>query len=293
MDWLERMSKAVDYMENNLNIAIRIEQIAKEAYSSPFHFQRMFQMLTGMTVADYMRKRIVTLAAQELAVSASKVIDVSAKYGYETPESFAKAFKKIQGIAPSEVRQSVTRLKAFPRLSTQMALKGEKALEYRIESQGAFPVVGKLERMTCNDQQQVRQVPAFWEYCQRDGTLSRLASANSRGHVMGITMDMQPEDEEFTYMIATKGEDSLRLEGEYWIERTIPASTWAIFASDGPIPEEIQRVTQRIYQEWFPSTDYEHAGTPEMEVYPPGDPTKETYRCEIWIPIMNRRQSRE
>lgn len=79
---------------------LRIEEIAAVAYVSPFHFQRMFSMLTGVTVADYIRKRRLTLAAQELAISNIRVLDVALKYGYDSPESFAKAFRKAHGLTP-------------------------------------------------------------------------------------------------------------------------------------------------------------------------------------------------
>jgi AraC family transcriptional regulator len=126
------MKDALDLMEKKMEEPLDIEEIAKAAYSSPFHFQRMFHMLTGMTVAEYMRKRKLTLAAQELAMSSSKVVDVAFKYGYDSPESFSKAFRKIHGIAPSEARNSGVSLKAFPRISFHISLKGDKDVDYRI-----------------------------------------------------------------------------------------------------------------------------------------------------------------
>lgn len=100
MEWLIRMKNALDYMELKMTETLRIEEVAEVAFVSPFHFQRMFSMLTGFTVADYIRKRRLTLAAQELAVSKVRVLDVALKYGYDSPESFAKAFRKAHGITP-------------------------------------------------------------------------------------------------------------------------------------------------------------------------------------------------
>lgn len=114
MEWLIRMKNALDYMELKMTETLRIEEVAEVAFVSPFHFQRMFSMLTGFTVADYIRKRRLTLAAQELAVSKVRVLDVALKYGYDSPESFAKAFRKAHGITPSEARKSGVQLKAFP-----------------------------------------------------------------------------------------------------------------------------------------------------------------------------------
>lgn len=104
MEWLLRMKEAIDLMESTMEKRMDIEQIARAAHSSPFHFQRMFHMLTGMTMAEYTRKRKLTLAAQELAMTSAKVLDVALKYGYDSPESFSKAFRKIHGISRSEAR---------------------------------------------------------------------------------------------------------------------------------------------------------------------------------------------
>jgi AraC family transcriptional regulator len=284
LDWLVRMNNALDLMEKRIEEPLDIEVIAKAAYSSPFHFHRMFHMLTGMTVAEYTRKRKLTLAAQELAMSSSKVLDVALKYGYDSPESFSKAFRKIHGIAPSEARNSGVSLKAFPRISFLISLKGDKDVDYRIVMKEAFTVVGKSIQVTCQDNEHSRQISRFWEECHRDGTIAKLGDIGTDEDLLGIIMDMQPGKEDFSYMIASKADVTSHAEG--FNLRTIPATTWAIFTSVGPIPEAIQNVFSRIYQEWFPATRYEHSGEPEMEVYTLGDITAEDYRCEVWIPIV-------
>jgi AraC family transcriptional regulator len=286
LDWLIRMKDALDLIENNLDERLDIEEIAKAAYASPFHFQRMFHMLTGITVSEYIRKRKLTLAAQELAMSSSKVVDVALKYGYDSPESFSKAFRKIHGIAPSEARNSGVSLKAFPRISFQLSLKGDKAVDYRIVEKEAFTVVGKSVQTTMQDNEQTRQIPRFWGECYQDGTIAKLASISTDENMFGIMMDMQPGNDDFTYLIARKTD--VTSPPEEFVLSTIPASTWAIFTSVGPVAVAIPSVFGRIYQEWFPSTGFEHSGAPEMEVYPPGDVTAEDYRCEVWVPIVKK-----
>ena len=77
-------------------------------------------------------------------------------------------------------------------------------------------------------------------------------------------------------------------ENKEFSRKIIPASTWAVFTSIGPMPTAIHKVWDRIFQEWFPSTGYEHAGTAELEVYLPGNVDAEDYRCEVWIPIIKK-----
>jgi len=286
LDWLTRMNEALELMEKRMEERLDIEEIARAAHSSPFHFQRMFFMLTGMTVAEYVRKRRLTLAAQELAASSSKVLDVALKYGYDSPESFAKAFRKIHGVPPSEARNPGVVLKAFPRISFRISLKGDKEMDYRIVDKEAFAVIGKTVRTTCGDGKNFLEIPKFWEKCAADGTLARLSAIGNGGNLLGINLDMRPGQDDLTYMIAIPADDSDRPE-EFEL-RTILAATWAVFTSVGPIPGAIQNVFRRIFQEWFPSTGYEHAGGPEMEVYLPGDVTAEDYRSEVWIPIVKK-----
>jgi AraC family transcriptional regulator len=126
--------------------------------------------------------------------------------------------------------------------------------------------------------------PKFWEECNRDGTTAKLLSLGMEDELLGICMDVQHLEELLTYLIAVKAPAGAETDG--LVSRNIPASTWAVFPSIGPMPSAIQHVWNRIYQEWFPSTGYEHSGGPELEVYPPGDPTSADYRCEVWIPVL-------
>lgn len=281
MDWLKRMEEALEFMESKMNEPLDIEAIAKVAYSSPFHFQRMFYMLTGMTVGEYVRKRKLTLAAQELAVSSSKVVDVALKYGYNSPESFSKLFRKIHGISPSEARHSGVSLKAFPRLSFQLTIRGEKEVDYLIEKKESFSVIGKTATLTCGNEGRTRQW--FWGECQRDGTLAKLYSQEADTPLLGITLNFK---DNFTYMIGKKEEVAVPKVG--LTLQKIPSSTWAVFPCEGPLPIAIQKGFRQIYQEWFPATEYEHAGLPEIEVYTPDNTEAEGYRSEVWIPVMKK-----
>lgn len=286
VEWLERMNAALDVMEEQMEGKLDIESIAKAAYVSPFHFQRMFHMVTGMTVAEYTRKRKLTLAAQELAMTNDKVIDVAYKYGYDSPESFAKAFRKIHGISPSEARQPGVQLKAFPRISFHVQLRGDKDMDYRIVEKEAFSVVGKSIRVDYSDNEHQQQIPRFWADSARDGTMEKLESIATGDRLYGVCLALDSESGGFEYMIAAESETASAPEG--FKKTTIPAATWAVFTSVGPIPGAIQKLFGRIFQEWFPSAGYEHANAPELEVYPPGDTQSEDYRCEVWIPVVKK-----
>ncbi|MFD1773225.1 AraC family transcriptional regulator [Paenibacillus rhizophilus] len=285
MEWLNRMKDALDYMERHMTEPVNMDEIAKTACSSPFHFQRMFNMLTGVTIAEYIRKRRLTLAAQELAMTPVRVLDVALKYGYDSPEAFAKAFRKAHGITPSAAREPGNSLKAFPRLSFHLSLKGDKEMEYRIVQQEGFSVVGKKMETSCREGENLRQIPLFWKKCNEDGTYDKLVEVGGGKDMLGICAEVNHEQETLSYWIAVKSEAPAP---EGFSSTVIPAATWAVFSSIGPMPNAIQSVWARIFQEWFPGTGYEHAGGPEFELYPPGDPSGDDYRCEVWIPVMKK-----
>lgn len=133
MDWITGLQKAIDYVEDNLTEKLDYNEIAKKAYSSNFHFQRIFSILCGYTIGEYIRKRRLTLAGNELISTNTKIINIALKYGYDSHESFSRAFTKFHGINPSQVRINNTNLKSFSRLSVKLILEGGNIMDYRIE----------------------------------------------------------------------------------------------------------------------------------------------------------------
>lgn len=286
MNFLQQMNNSLDYIEQHMDQKIDIEKIAQIAYTSKFHYQRMFNLLTGYTVLEYIRKRRLTLAAQELSTNDIKVIDIALKYGYETPESFSRAFTKLHGISPSKVKQNDVNLIAFPKLSFQIYLKGEKAMDYRIVEKESFKVIGLKREITTENGENFNIIPRFWTEVRDNGELDRLDSYSNQDVCYGICMDFKLEEEKFNYYIAVDKQDKAIPEG--FEEREIPQSTWAVFKCVGALPESIQETSKRIYQEWFPASIYEHDNKPEIEVYLPGDLDSPKYTAEIWVPIIKK-----
>ncbi|WP_110954190.1 AraC family transcriptional regulator [Anaerosinus massiliensis] len=282
MDWLDGMNAAIEYLEENITEKLDIEKVAEIALSSPFHFQRMYHMITGITVAEYIRRRRLTLAAQDL-IFGEKVINVAYKYGYETPEAFAKAFGKMYGMSPTAARKPGVYLKAYPKLSFHISIKGDKNMNYKIGEKESFTVVGKQRKISMLNGENFKQIPEFWHECMEDGTCEWLASKAGKWGVLGICKDFHINKNEFMYMIAVENLKEPLPDG--YLSETIPSATWAVFESVGVLPDAIQSLTRRIFTEWLPATGYEHDCAPEIEVYPPGDIDSPEYRCEIWIPI--------
>lgn len=282
MEWLDAMNNAIEYLEANITEKLDIEEVAKIALSSTFHFQRMYHMITGVTVAEYIRRRRLTLAAQDI-ISGEKIINVAYKYGYETPEAFTKAFGKIHGMSPSAARKPGASLKAYPKLSFHISIKGDKDMNYKIVDKESFTVVGKQRRISMAGGENFKQVPQFWNDCMEDGSYEWICSKAGERVVLAVSKDFEKYKEEFIYMIGVEAIKDPLPQG--YISTDIPAATWAVFESIGALPEAAHNLLRRIFTEWMPATGYQHDCAPEIEVYPKGDMFSIDYKCEIWIPV--------
>ncbi len=280
MKWVEAIQKTIQYMEEHLLEPLTVDQIAAQAHMSAFHFQRIFHLMTDVTVAEYIRRRRLTLAAHELLQGDRKIMDLAFKYGYDTPESFSKAFRRQHGITPSETRKSGATVQSYNRLVIQVHLQGAEPMKHHIVEQEAFSITGIKQRFSYVDGQHLQGIGNMWEEAYNSGLEDRILALNDGviPGLLGVCVDQaEIQDKQMEYWIATtyKGEQPEGLS-----TLTFPASKWVVFEVEEPMPQGIQRLWKRIVGEWFPSNSYEHAWLPELEVYrgmnqPP----------QIWIPI--------
>lgn len=282
MDWIERLNDAMTYVEENLTGDITLEDAARRAACSAYHFQRMFGYLAGVTFSDYVRRRRMSAAAIELAEGDKRVVDVALRYGYDSPTAFNRAFQSIHGLPPSKARGAA--LKTFPRISFTLSIKGEEAMEYRIEERGSFRIVGfrMYEPMTMENC--FEKIPPFWQKVA--GGIPRLCQLMDGAQPQGVLGVSTCDDGEFSgYFIAVATEKSPQEGMEAY---DVPAGTWAVFPCVGPMPTAMQTLQQRIISEWLPGSGYEYAAAPDIEVYLAGDQSSPEYRSEVWLPIVKK-----
>lgn len=292
MEWIAGLQRAIDYVEENLAEKIDYEEVAKCACSSSFHFQRVFRILCGFTLGDYIRMRRLSMAASDLAGKEDKVIDVALRYGYDTPESFTRAFTRFHGITPKEAKRG-GKIKSFSRLSVKLILTGGNTMDYRIEKLEKLQVVCRRKTMTKQDTGGPAQdISAFWEECTADGTLRRLTGyfpkePKLKG-MLGICYSESTAEEKFPYGIGVEYDGRPVENGLEVVE--IPAHTYAVFACRGKLPEAFQRTYKRIVTEFFPQNgQYEFVNEIELEVYPSDRLEDMDYTCEIWIAVKEKK----
>ena len=293
MDWISGIQRAIDYTEAHLTDEIDYAAVAREAASSAFHFQRMFSMLVGYTLGDYIRMRRLSLAADELHRTEDKVIDIALRYGYDTPESFTRAFTRFHGIIPTEARRGGN-IKSFSRLSVKLILDGGNLMNYRIEKRDAFKVICRKKQVNKpQGDTATADISAFWDACGRDGTMEKLCKYASfdRFHgILGICFSTELEASGFPYGIGAEYNGApVTDEGFDLVD--IPAHTYAVFECKGKMPDAFKETYKRICTEFFPqSSTYEYGSGIELEVYPSAEVQDPNYTCEIWIAVKEKRR---
>ncbi|MDD3220289.1 MAG: AraC family transcriptional regulator [Lachnospiraceae bacterium] len=285
MDWMQAVSGALKYMESHLTEELTVEKIAEQVCISPFYFQKGFSMLCGLTVMEYIRNRRLALAGGELAAGEAKVINVAMKYGYDSPDSFAKAFTRFHGVSPSTVRKDGTMIKSFAPLQLEISLKGGYLMDYKIEKKESFTVLANEKRFNYESAKQ--EVPSFWREHYASGKGQYICG------MFGINVDEQMGNESFEYLIADIYDPTKEVP-EGLVVKTIPEFTWAVFPCKGSMPEALQDVNTKIFTEWLPALkEYEFAAGYCVEMY--DNPQKyekgtldENYYTEIWIPVKRK-----
>lgn len=288
MDWIKSFQGSIDYIEENLSEPPDIGKISSKMNISPFYYQKIFMIICGFSVSEYIRNRRLALAGAELITSDEKILDIALKYGYDTHEGFTRAFTRFHGVTPTAAAKGEP-IRSFARLTVSISMKGGNKMDYQIIKKDKFKIAEKRETHTVSENANKRTIPDFWRRCHADGTIKRLLelSAN-KNRTFGICYS-NPHDEEssFEYSIAVEADGSGEIPKEFSVNE-IPERTWAVFPCKGPMPDAIQNLWHRICTEFFPSSDYMPTGEMDVEVYGDGSMTDENYRSEIWVPVVKK-----
>lgn len=283
MEWNEKLQAIIDYVENHLQrteTPVNTEEIAKMAECSYSFFQKVFSYMNGISFADYVRYRKLTLAGYDLKSTDMKVLDISYKYGYDSPTSFTKAFQQFHGISPREARGNHSKLMVFPKMQISI----EQQYSWGLEKKAPLRLIGKCTRLSCKDGAQITKVPEFWSECQKNGVFAQLAAidAGAPKGMLGLFTEIDTVKEELTYAIMVQSDRELP---EGFAEIVIPETMWAVFDIRGPVPVAIQKGWNYLTKEWLIQYPFQHGDCPEVEWYSDGNAYDENYLSQIWIPL--------
>lgn len=297
MEWITSIKEAIRYMEDELLFIKDPEEVAEHVHISAMYLQRGFQIMTGYSIGEYIRNRRLYLAAMELLHSDNKVIDIALKYGYETHESFTKAFTRFHNATPTEIRRDRTSVKTFLPLRVNIVIQGGDIMDYTVEKMAAFKVIGFLREFSFDTSN--AEIPKYWDEIFKTYVANHLASnapANEMekaifdNHIgeFGVCIDDVGKDGKFRYMIAGRYLGGKIPDGMEIYE--LPTAEWAKFHCIGAIPESMQTVNSQIWNEWLPgNSEYELAGKYNVEWYSSAGSTQDAdYQSAIWIPVKKK-----
>jgi len=289
MNMLRQFNEAMEYIEANLCAEFELDEAAKRACISGDSFMRFFIYMTGMTLHEYIRRRRLTLAADEVAHTSGRVIDIAVKYGYESADAFSRAFFRQHGITPAAYRKSGGKLNVYPPASFHITVKGANKMGFRLIESTALEVFGVSKVFEPNafpNREAIRH--QMWDE-KGDSVPETLCGAKwdqpestiLDGTWFGLWRGGK-------YMIAREKEYVVH---EQFEKQLIPAGTWAAFTTErgGKAWEEFPRLFEQIFDCWLPASGYTLRNEDILEVYHLwGDhrQRRENRYYEVWVPVM-------
>ncbi len=287
------LQKAIDYMESNLLEEINYKNVAKEVHMSCYNFHRVFSLMAGMTANEYIRNRRLSLAGQELQLSESKIIDIAFKYGYETPESFTKAFSRFHGVSPKLARKKGTQLCLFNPLVIKIILEGGSTMNYRIEEISKQRFIAKVRAFNneiINDAGN-HDIPDFWGECHEKKLIDEITNLRKAGKkdLYGLCSPTKENETTFDYGIGVIIDEDTDLDSvEVMLQKgyrtwEIDSGTYVVFKCYGNNGNCISEMWSRFLKEFLPQSEYEQTEDTDYEFYP--DKGEHGLFCELWIPV--------
>lgn len=287
MEWNEKLQVIIDYVEEHLQRKeepINERIVSEMAGCSYGFFQKVFSYMNEISFSEYVRARKLTLAGYDLKSTSMKVVDISYKYGYDSPTSFTKAFQQFHGFTPKAARNQDMQLKVVPK----MQLLNKQNYTWKLESKSSLRLVGKSKVISCVNNSQYTLIPEFWSECQHDGDMMKLISldtGNPQG-MLGVFSFRDDIPDEMIYSIMVISDKEVP---DGYTEMILPDVTWAIFDCQGKMPEAIQNGWKYLHEEWIVKYPFQHAPCPEIEWYSNANQFSDTYQSQIWIPILEEK----
>lgn len=292
---MSAIRESIRYMEDNIMTVSGPGEIASVVNMSETYLQQGFQVVTGLTLGEYIRNRRLYLAAMDLVGTDTKVTELAFRYGYETPESFTKAFGRFHSASPTQIRKNEKAPRTFLPLRVTMTVTGGAEPEVSIEKLDSFRLIGKAEDMPFEEH--LTRIPRYLDDFEKSyaDILNGTRRPGAGKYEKAILENRIGEYDAFTAKNAAPGWVRFMIAGMYeggnvpsdteiW---TVPASLWAKFSCDGPLHNTVDNIKKYIWYEWLPAnSEYELFGDYYITKYSRDLSTTDTdYHSELWMPV--------
>ena len=277
MNLIQSFNRTIDYIDAALDGEIEPKKIAELSGYSAAMFSRIFSILTGVPLQEYIRRRKMTMAALDLLSTDQKIIDIAVKYGYDAADAFTVAFKAIHGCAPSEIRKGKNG-KVYSKLKLSLTVNGGNEMNVKIQRKPGFKIAGigakGIESSEC---------PKIWDRLFEKATEETLEALGS-GQSYGACYEIE-DPSSLNYLAGYDVRDEGRAKALGLEILSVPETEYAVVELTGKIPDCIHAGWAFIMKEFLPEHGYRHSGAPDFEVYGNGDMYAGDYKMELWVPI--------
>lgn len=287
---LKELNTVVNYIESHLGDTLTVKQLAAEANMSEFQLHQVFYYLAGMTLTEYIKRRRLSEANLAL-LAGQKVTDVAYDFGYDSVDGFSRAFKRWTGFLPSDVTKSGL-TKVLPVLNFSIQVNGGQPMTYQIKELPAFNLVGAAKSVPMQFEGVNEEIVKLAQSItpeQRDQMheLQNLDPKEVVNASYNADANFMKEEGMLIHMIGVLTTNAVSDIPAGLEVLEVPASTWAVFPSDGPFPETIQQTYAQIYAQWLGSVDYELAPLPNFSFTKMHEDGKSPY-SEVWMAVNKK-----
>lgn len=280
-------------MEKHIYEDINYTDVAKNIHMSNYNFHRTFSFIAGMTANEYIRNRRLTLAAQELQATDLSVIDAAYKYGYDSPESFSKAFSRFHGSTPKQAKKPGAKLHLFNPLAIKIITEGGSIMDYRMEHANAkqfIALVKAFPNESINDNDD-HGIPDFWTECYEKNRVEPMRQLRPEGKrdIYGLCSPTRKNETHFNYGIGVIVDEDTDPAGiEKLLEKgyslwDAASADYAVFKCIGSDGDCIGETWSKFYKEFSPQTGYVQTDDTDFEIY--FEQSEKDVFCELWVPV--------
>lgn len=286
MDYYNRIQNAIEFIEENLEEPLNIKDIAARAHFSPFHFQRLFQTISGYSVQEYIRKRRLTEAATILKETNMNILEIAISFQYGSQEAFTRAFESYFGMTPAKYRKIGVDVKYLAKvnfMACRKTIQGDIEMNKpEIIHLNNIGIIGYEYRTTLSGEAYFEDIPRFYHDFGSNEYYMRIAGRISPAMAYGISCNFH-DNGNFSFIVgeaASQGADALE---SGFVSFEIPHGRYAEFKVHGPAVV-VQNAWRYIYGVWLPNSNYERREGPDFEVTDVCNSFNEL-KMKIYIPI--------
>lgn len=277
MEWVDRMNRAIDYLEDHLCDDIDPIEISRILVCPYSVFNRSFSAITGIQLSEYIRRRRLSQATYDLQNTGQRILDIAIKYGYDSADAFTVAYKRLHGIVPQEARRSDVNLKYYARLTFTLMITGVQEMNYKVIEKKAFRVLG------------IRRITPYgggtWGIVKSEGLADKMSGIGGHACDLGLCFGFDSEgNNDYMCGIEYSGEDIPGFDFYQY-----PDMTWLVFTAKGTISgNELGNTWKRIYGEFMPQSAYVQQDVPTIERYVEWNESSDVCLVEIMIPVKSK-----